>query len=132
MTEINQDIMEAFYAGSSVDISVPVVDKDDQAFPLTNCEVTYVIFTRNTEEVVLVKSSLDSSDVEILSSPSNVFVIHILPSDTMFINGLFRHMASVVDANGYERPVFTGKIQIYKVHSHRPRQETRQGYTLGG
>lgn len=131
MTEINQDIADGFYSGNSKDLRVPVLDKDGLAFALTNCEVTYVVYDKEGN-VVLTKSSADASQVEILVSPTNVFVVHLLPPDTLHLNGLYRHMANVVDTNGYEETVFTGKLQIFKAHAQRPRQASRQAYISGG
>lgn len=131
MTEINQDIKDDFYAGNSKNIRVTVVDKDEQPFNLNNCEITYAI-TDEDEAIRVVKNSRDSSQITIEVSPNNEFVVHLLPGDTAFLNGLFRHMANVVDTNGYEETVMTGKVQIFKSYALRPRQTSMQAYLLGG
>lgn len=133
MTRERQDITEDYYSGNYKEVNVTVYNPDGSLKDLTGSEITYAIFT-NDGSVVLVKSSANGTEhIEILTPASDgQCVIKLKAVDTTFINGTFRHQMNVVDTNGYEETVLTGKINIYKAFAKRPRMTSISAYLAGG
>lgn len=134
MTREKQNVMEDFYAGDDKQLRITVYDSDGGLFDLTNCEITYAMFT-NDEDVVLQKSSSNGADhIEILAPASNgVCVIKLAPEDTLDLYGVYRHQVQVVDVDANEDAeiVTTGRIQIFKSFARRYRKSAVPAYVVG-
>jgi hypothetical protein len=132
MTYERQDIAADFYAGNSKQIAVTVYKPDGNRKDITSSEITYAVFT-DAYEIVLLKSSSDGAEhIEITDGPNGEFLIYLAPSDTVNINGTFRHHANVVDAYGDEETVFSGKINIFRSFARRFRRSSASAYLVGG
>lgn len=130
MTLERQDITESFYAGNTKTIQVTVRDADGNLKDLTGSEITYAIFTRDTDVVVLRKSSsVGASEINIVGL--GVFCVYLNPPDTALLYGTFRHQANVVDASGDEETVLSGKIEIHKSMAKRYRILNIDAYLQG-
>jgi len=135
MTRERQDITEDFYAGNYKEIHVTCYNQDNSLKDLTNAEVTYAIFTNaNESEVLLMKSSNQGTDyIDILDPPTDgELLIKLKATDTVNISGTHRHHVNVVDSNGHEETVLSGKIQIFRSFARRFRISYASAYTIGG
>jgi hypothetical protein len=122
MTIEKQNILEDWYSGNTKEIEITVLEPDDSPKDLTDSEVTFAMFTKGSE-VVLVKSSATAEIL--LTDPLNgVMVVYINPPDTAHIDGTFYYQVNVVDASGIEETVTTGRINIFRSHAKRPRKNS--------
>ena len=132
MTAESQNILEDFYSGNSKDIQVTVTEFSGSAKDLTSAIITYAIVDDN-EEWVVQKSSLNgASQIEITDAPNGVFVIHILPSDTIHLHGDYIQHANVIDNTEDEETVMVGRIRIYKSFAQRYKYGQITAYLAGG
>lgn len=126
MTEERQDILQDFYQGNSKKLRVHVVDDDGGPKDLTNAEVTFALFLDKTEVVYLTKCSwlpdpFGTYEITIETPPtSGDITIHLNPSDTNTFYGTYRYHVNVIDDDGNEETVTTGRINIFKAFAKRP------------
>lgn len=133
MTKERQDIKEDFYAGNYKEIEVICYEPDGVTrTDLTSTEVTYAIFS-DENEILLAKSSNQGIDqIELTDAVNGELVIKLYGGDTAFLNGSFRHHVNVVDTNGYEETILSGKINIFKAFAKRFRTTNVNAYLSGG
>jgi hypothetical protein len=133
MTLENQNILEDFYAGNDKKIRVAVYE--DEALSslkdLTGAEVIYSIFDDNGVIHVTKTSADGASHIELTNPTNGECLVKLLPPDTAFLNGAYRHMLNVVDANDVETTVFTGRINIFRNLARRPRKASVPAYLQG-
>lgn len=137
MTVERQDITADFYQGNTKKLRDHVVDDDGGPKNLTNAEVTFALFLDKTEVVVLQKSSkrndpFGTKEITIDNALNGDITVHLWPSDTHNFYGTFRYHINVIDSNGYEETVTTGKINIFKSFAKRFGIDTVPAYLLGG
>jgi hypothetical protein len=130
MTLEKQDITESFYAGNNKTIRVTVRDDSGSLKDLSQCEITYALFTRDTNVLVLTKSSNVGID-EIQVVGLGLCDIYLRPPDTALLYGTYRHQANVVDENADEETIFSGKVEIHKSMAKRYRKLGVAAYTQG-
>ena len=130
MTEERQDITDSFYAGNDKTIRVTIRDGEGNLKDLSGSEITYVIFDRISEVVVLRKSSFNG-DSEIKVTGTGLCEIYLLAPDTTYLYGTFRHQLNVVDSYGKESTVLTGKVEIHKAPGKRYRIVSTPAYLQG-
>jgi hypothetical protein len=121
MTYINQDIMDGFYSGNKKIIRVKVYNQDGSLKDLGQSEITYAIFTRDANEVILRKTSYNG-DVEVKVVGLGLCERYLKAPDTAFIHGTFRHHVNVVDEDEYEATVLSGVVRIHQAPAKRFRQ----------
>lgn len=131
MTEERQDILEDFYSGNAKVIRDVVVKSDGSPKSLVGAEITYAMVTDKDLIVLRKSSAAGSSEIEIIDAVNGEFVIKLRPQDTMNLAGTFRHYVNVVDSNGDEETVTTGKVNIKKTHAQRYRVSSRPIYLVG-
>ena len=131
MTRERQDITESFYSGNAKTILVNIYDAANELKDLTNAELTYVLFHRtNDTPVYIIKSSyIGEEEIKIVSTGK--VEIYIKPSDTLGLCGTFRHHLNVVDKDGIEATVFTGKVEIHNTPALRRRVQSIHSYLEG-
>lgn len=132
MTRERQDITEDFYSGNYKEIEVTCYNPDNSPKDLTGSEITYTIFTN--QGVVLLRKSTNegNASVEITDALNGKCVIKMQPKDTNWIYGTFRHHVNIVDENGHEETVLTGKIDIFRAFAFRFRSTEVSAYLVGG
>jgi hypothetical protein len=130
MTYEKQDIVEDFYSGNDKTIRVTIYNKDGSLKDLTGAELTYVVFRRETNEVLLRKSSFKGED-EIKVTGLGLCEIYLRGADTLHIHGTFRHHLNVVDGNEKEATAFTGMIKFHQSPASRFRTLGRNAYLEG-
>lgn len=131
MTIEKQDILADFYAGNSKIISVTVSKQDGSAKDLSQCEVTYVLINQKGD-VVLRKSSNLPDHVTISGVTNEIASVFLSPDDTDTLHGTFTHHMNIVDENGYEETVMTGKVRIFQSFAVRYRFTNLSAYVSGG
>jgi len=126
MTVERQDILEDFYQGNTKKLRIHVVDDDGGPKDLTDAEVTLALFLDKTEIVYLTKCSWLSDPfgtyeitIEEPLIDGNI-TVHINPPDTHNLYGTYRYHVNVIDEDGYEETVTTGRINIFKAFAKRP------------
>ena len=130
MTKEKQDILEDFYSGNAKKIRVTIYDDSGNLKDLTDAELTYALFTRETNELILRKSS-HKGEHEIRVVGPGLCEIYYIGADTVHIHGTFRHHLNVVDADGKEATAFTGLVRIHRTPAGRYREVGGQAYTEG-
>ena len=130
MTRERQDITSDFYQGDIKDIQITVYNQNGSLKDLDASEITYALFTEDpkTPELIFLKSSQTDTEIEVKGP--GVCVVHLLPADTIFINGTFRHQLHVADAE-YAGIVTSGRVFIFKSFARRPRQDNQTAYLTG-
>lgn len=130
MTLTNQNILDDFYEGNHKKISVTVYEDDEksQQKDITGAEVTYAIID-NDGNILLTKSTKRN---EITITGTNVFLVELLPEDTIGLAGTHEHQATVVDSLGDKETVFSGRIRIYKSYSLGLQDDIVTAYLEGG
>ena len=135
MTREQQDIDSDFYAGNYKELRLTIYDADGAAFDLTGSEITFALFENEPKSpaVLLRKSSVNGNDeIEILSPAANgVCVIKLDPSDTVNMRNTYRYHVNVVDVNGHEETVTTGRIRIFRSFALRWRTDSISAYLEG-
>lgn len=137
MTEERQNILEDFYAGDDKTLRVTVWTDEDKTTPkpnLSNAElIGYALFD-DDNEVFVRKSSLNgASQVTVVDEPNAIVEIYLLPEDTWYMNGQYRHQMNVVDENGKNEMVMTGKVNIFPAFAqHAYRIASIPAYLSGG
>lgn len=133
MTFEKQDVVTDFYAGNTKDLTVTVyVDEaKTQVKDLAGAEITWALFD-DDNVTFMVKSSSDATQISVPTPGNGICIIHLLPPDTVNLYGTYRHHVNVVDANGDESTVLTGKVRIFKSFARRFRNETLNAYLEGG
>lgn len=130
MTMERQDILEDFYAGNYKVLRDTVLLANGNPKDLTGAEVTFALFT-DKNQVLIVKSSENINEVEIVDATAGVVDIFLQPEDTLHLSGLYRYHVNAVDANGYEETVTSGKIHIYASFARRYRHSKSPAYLTG-
>lgn len=130
MTRERQDILEDFYAGNYKVLRDTIVLPNGNPKDLTGAEVTFALFT-DKNEVLIVKSSENINEVEIVDAVGGVADIFLQPEDTMHLSGLYRYHVNTVDDNGYEETVTSGKIHIFASFARRFRHSKFPAYLSG-
>ncbi|OGP70862.1 MAG: hypothetical protein A2W09_03090 [Deltaproteobacteria bacterium RBG_16_50_11] len=130
MTTERQDILEDFYAGNYKVLRVTIVKPDGSPKDLNNAEVTFALFD-DKGKIYVVKSSVDIEQIDIIDEPNGVADIFLLPPDTLHLSGLYRYHVNVVDENGYEETVTSGKINIFASYARRLRRESFPAHLRG-
>lgn len=130
MTLERQDIVDSFYSGNSKTIRVTIRDDSGNLKDLANAEITYALFGRETETVYIYKASYNGTN-EIQVVGTGVCDIFLKPSDTANLYGTYRHHVNVVDANGDEETVLSGKVEIHKAMARRQRHYSTAAYLQG-
>ena len=137
MTAEQQDILEDFYDGNSKTIRVTITDDDGNLKPLADCEMTYVLFGRPSvplsprdKDIEVRKSSFNgNSEIKVIST--GICEIYLTPPDTLDKYGTFRHHLNVVDEDGKEETVLTGKVVIHRAPAKRYRRLGASAYLQG-
>lgn len=137
MTVERQDIVTDFYQGNTKKIRDHVVGDDGSPKDLTNAEVTFAVFLDKTEIVYLQKSSkrndpFGTTEITIDDPSNGDITVHLWPADTHNFYGTYRYHINVIDANGYEETVTTGKLNIFKAFAKRFELDSLPAYLLGG
>jgi len=128
MTREKQDILEDFYAGNYKVLHDTILDASGNPMPLDGCEITFALFD-DKNVIHIVKSSVDPTQIDVVGV-GEVDII-LLPEDSLKLQGLYRYHVNVVDGNGYEETVTTGKIHIFASFARRPRAESVPAYLSG-
>ena len=127
MTLERQDILEDFYAGNYKVFRDTIIQANGQPKDLTGAEVTFALFD-DKNQVFIVKSTENISEAEIMDAPGGVVDIFLQPEDTLHLAGLYRYHVNVVDDNGYEETVTSGKIHIFASFARRLRRVSIPAY----
>ena len=132
MTIERQDISEDFYQGNYKEI-VHTTYEADEVTPknLTSAEVIFSVFN-DDHELQFTKTSENAGEITITDAVNGVSKIFLQPEDTLWIYGTFRYQINVVDSNGHEETVTTGKLNIFRLFARRPRKTSQSAYTQGG
>lgn len=128
MTKEKQDILEDFYAGNYKVLRDTIRDANSNLMDLTGCEITFALFDDKNVTYV-VKSSVDPTQIDIVGT--GVVDIILLPEDSLHLKGSYRYHVNVVDGNGYEETVTSGKINIFASFARRLRVVSIPAYLSG-
>lgn len=133
MTFERQDVTEDFYAGNSKDLTITIYldEAKTTVKDLTGAEITWALFT-DDHNVLLVKNSVDSSEIEVPTPANGICIVHIDPADTLDLYGTYKQHVNVVDGNGKESTVLTGKVRIFRSFARRPSDDSQAAYLEGG
>lgn len=132
MTSERQDILQDFYSGNAKKLRVTVTLPSGSPKDLTGSEITFALFRDDkTKAVVLRKSSTSIDEITIDDADDGLLTIHIEPKDTFNLYGSFRYHVNVVDANGDEETVTTGRISIFESFAKRPRASSKAAFLAG-
>lgn len=133
MTIERQDIDEDFYESNTKEIEVVVWQDSSKTVKenLTDAECTYSLYAeRDPYTIKILKSSTDGGIT--IDDPTNGHcIIHLLPADSVGLNGTWRHQLNVVTSNGDESTAFVGKVKILISRSIRPRASVKHVYLEG-
>ena len=130
MTAEQQDIVADFYQGNTKNILVTILDAQGAPKDLTSGELTYVWMTDKWVEI-LRKSSVDPTQIEIVSAINGTCIVHIDPKDTVSRYGTYYHHLNLLDATNVEETVLTGRINIFRTRAQRSRSSSAHAYLLG-
>lgn len=131
MTKERQDITDSFYSGNKKTIHVIVYDEVGALKDLTGSELTYVMFHRANNTPVYISKSSSAGDSEIKIISTGVCDIYLNSSDTVNLVGTFRHHLNIVDGDGAEETVFSGKVEIHYTPATRHRNVSIKSYLEG-
>jgi hypothetical protein len=135
MTSERQDITEDWYAGNHKEIYVTVYEDKNETIPkdLAGAEATYAILD-DDEVIHLMLTSSDGATVIDFPAPTTqgLCVVYCKPRHTNVLHGTYRHQLHVVDGNGDEETVMTGKVKIFKSYARRYRYSSMSAFVEGG
>lgn len=136
MTKERQDILADFYQGNSKKLRIPVVNDNGTPKDLTNAVITFALFLDATEAVYLTKCSwlpdpLGTTEITIDDAINGILTIHLNPADTHNFYGSYRYHVNVIDEDGNEETVTTGRINIFKAFAKRPGITYQPAYLSG-
>lgn len=136
MTLERQHIDEDFYSGNDKTVRVAVWTDDTKTTPKPNLDnadwIGYSLFDDDHEVYVRKSTSNGASEIAVVDVPNALVEVYLRPMDTWHMQGLFRHQMTIVDENGKEEMVMTGKVQIFPNFSHQPNRVARIGAYISG
>lgn len=133
MTIERQDILEDYYAGDYKELVVVVYEKDGITLKdLTDCEITYALFDDDYRPYIMKSSNNGISEIEITDVPNGEVTVKLQGTDSLHLDGRFRHQMEVADANEKPAMAMTGKVNIFRAIARRYRTAVAIAYLAGG
>lgn len=117
MAETGQDWQG--WAGDDIDLFVAVLGYDGLPLDITDCYLEWSLGDVNVEAgALLVKTTDDPAEIEILDAVGGQICVHLDPPDTTALVGNFRHEIKIHDAFHAIETILVGWVTLHPARVH--------------